>query len=60
MLIPILHFRGLWYGKFVLVKSFIDILRHLRMSDPPHCFAMGSPLNMGWGPRGSHSVSSEP
>jgi hypothetical protein len=60
MLMSSLHFRGFCYGEFVLVKSYIDILRHLRMSEPLHCCTMGSPLNMGWGPQGSRSARSEP
>jgi hypothetical protein len=60
MLMSSLHSRGFWYGEFVLVKSCIDVLHHLRMSGPLHCCAMGSPLNMGRGPRGSRSARPEP
>jgi hypothetical protein len=60
MLMPSLHYHGFWYGKFILVKSCIDNLRHLRTSGPPHCCTMGYPLNMGPGPQGSHSASPEP
>jgi len=59
MLMPILHSHGFWYGEFVLVKSCIDILHHLRTSRPLHCCAMGSPLNMGRGPWGSCSARSK-
>jgi hypothetical protein len=46
--------------KFILVKFCMGVLRHPRTSGLLHYCVMGSPLDMGQGPRGSCSARSEP
>jgi hypothetical protein len=52
-----LEFRS---GEFILVKSHVDILHNLQMTQSLQCCVMGSSPNMGWGLRGSRSDRSEP
>jgi hypothetical protein len=55
-----LHSHEFWYGKFVLVKSSIDVPCPLWMPELSRCCIMGSPFNRGRGLRSSRSARPEP